>query len=127
MTLQRARRIGQVVAPMILASECGNVVHRKHPQEYGPSVESRAAALELMLRQASLLPAGEEMRSLAGALVAKHGLSFYDAEYLAAAISQEATLITEDGRLRTVASHVIGSTRALDWDAARRSLPSTAA
>lgn len=126
-TLDRMARTGTVSGPAILASDCGNVIHRKRPRDFGVTSVSRTTALELLLARVEVVPSTPAHRELAGQVAENEGLCFYDAEYVAAAALSDAVLVTQDRPLRAAAARVLGDSRALDWDAARRRVPTTAA
>lgn len=86
-------------APALLAWELGNVIHRKHPDAFGPP-ERREALLELLLEGVDIVPSDAGGRARGAALVAATGLTFYDAAYLALAIdAPRPVLVSQDRRL----------------------------
>ena len=107
-------------APALLAWELGNVVHRKHPEVFGPR---RAETLETLLECVDLVPSGAEARRRCGDLVAATGLTFYDAAYLDLARSaSEGGLVSQDRRLLAAAREQ--GVRAWSLDEAARALKS---
>ena len=120
-------RRGPLRAPARLASEAGNVIHRKRPAGLGADRAERGLILERLLAPVDLVPTEAGLRRHAGELAEAHGLSFYDAEYLALAKRDEAALVTQDGKLAKVAAKVLGARRVLDLDNLRRHLSASAA
>lgn len=124
--LDAARRREGLVAPAILLSEVCNVVHCKRPLEFGPTVEARIIAAELLLAQAETVPSDDVHRA-ASAQVAKAGLTFYDAEYVALAAQLDCVLVTHDRAMAQVAVKLLGRARVVDLDGLRRRMASSAA
>lgn len=122
--LFRLGESGTFLAPAILASEAGNVVHRKRPGDFGVSTERRAELLETLLSLVDLVPSDPHARRRAAVLVQRHRLSFYDAEFLElAARHPVAILVTHDARLLAAARDALGPERAFRLDDAPRSAP----
>lgn len=125
--LHRCRQADGVLAPALLASELGQMVHRKYAQAFGPSAWARAAAHELLLQQVDVVASDEAHRQLAGALADKHGLSFYDAEFIALALARRAFLISQDNDLLDAARIELGAPNAMDLEGLRRRMAAEAA
>ncbi|MBI4394007.1 MAG: type II toxin-antitoxin system VapC family toxin [Euryarchaeota archaeon] len=104
----------ELLAPVLLASECGNVVHRKRAARFGRDAMERAGALELLLGQVTLVLLDAEDRRRAGSLVEEAGVTYYDAEFLALADARGAALLSQDSRLRDAARKILGPERVLD-------------
>lgn len=103
-------------APALLAWELGNVVHRKHPQTFGPD---RAGLVEVLLDGVDLVPSDAPARRRCGDLVAATGLTFYDASYLDLALAEPGgVLVSQDRRLVQAARDKGGRAYTLD-EAAR--------
>lgn len=101
-----------VWAPALLAWEVANVVHRKRPAAFGPDAKARAALTAALLDGVDLVaPDDDHLREVAR-LVHEHGVSAYDAAYLALAVVEDALLVTEDARLHAAAKREIGAQRA---------------
>lgn len=101
-------------SPTLLASEAGNVIHRKRPAAYGRDAQERAELLEVLLLDIELVPTDAAARRLAGDLAAELALSFYDAEFLALAAQREGSvLLTQDGQLLRAAKAKLGAPRGL--------------
>lgn len=121
--LTRLHATHPVRAPVLLASEAGNVVHRKHPEIFGPSPVERAAFLEAILDGIDLSPQDPEARARCGAISAALRISFYDAEFVELAQREEgALLVTHDGPLLEAARRELGPHRALTLDEATRAM-----
>lgn len=101
------------VAPALLASETGHVIHKKRPQRFGNSTAERAEMHEELLRDIRLVESDARRRLACGHVCARTGLTWYDAEYVALADVEGARLITEDARLLGGAREVLGPARAL--------------
>ena len=105
------------VAPGLLAWELGNVVHRKHPDAFGPP-ERRQALVELLLEGVETRPSSRDARGRCGDLVAQTGLTFYDAAYLDLGLAGEgaarAVLVTQDRRLLAAARERGGAAYSLE-------------
>ena len=101
-------------APALLAWELGNVVHRKHPDVFGPK---RVELVEVLLDGVDLVPSDAASRARCAELVASTGLTFYDAAYLDLA-REGAALVSQDRRLVSVARERGGAAYTLD-EAAR--------
>lgn len=104
------------LAPALLAWELGNVIHRKHPDVFGPA---RAQLLEVLLEGVGLVEPDAASRRRCGELVAASGLTFYDAAYLDLAASEAGgVLVSQDRRLVAAARERGGAAYTLD-EAAR--------
>lgn len=113
--LHDLRRTHEFVSPMLLSSELGQVVHRKRPQRFGRDDRDRGLVLEAALEPFRLLASDPLHRALAAAIAARRGLSFYDAEYIAAAVAEGgALLVTQDAALRKAAALELGPDCATD-------------
>lgn len=113
-------------APAILSSEVSHVVHRKRPQEFGPTVLDRTAFVELLLEETVIAGPDAAQRATA-AQVSEAGLSFYDAEYVALAAQSSFTLVTHDAKMQRVAVQVLGPDCVLDLDGLRGRMATSAA
>lgn len=103
------RERAPAMAPSNLASELGNVIHRKRPRAFGASPRERVERLELLLEGIALAPSDPGSRASSAALVASLGLTFYDAEYLELAARAPGTLlVTQDAGLLRAARLRIG-------------------
>lgn len=122
--LERARRLGPLMAPALIASEAGNVLHVKRPHEFGPTAHERTQLLELLLATVDLVATTEAHRRAAGGATDVLGLSFYDAEYLALAAERDLPLVTQDAALRKAAQRHLGRDRGLDLTGLQRALHS---
>lgn len=108
-----------VEAPALIASEAGNVVHRKHPEAFGQDVAERAEVLETLLEGISTVGGGEGQRGRSGWLCDELGLTFYDAEFLELADrGPETVLITQDAQLHEAGRRYLGDDRCLTLDEA---------
>lgn len=105
---------GELTAPAILAWEVANVVHHKRPNLFGPDVEARLALVQALLASVRLTSwSDEDVQGIAHA-TEEHGLTAYDAAYLALATrGDDAHLVTEDRRLLSAARAVLWE-RAVD-------------
>lgn len=108
-------------APMLLASEVGNVVQRLHAEDEVDGAANPAEVREALLAGIALDPSTREHRDSAGALAEAHGLSFYDAEYLAVALAAGALLVTHDADLLKAARRKLPG-RAFDLDGVTRAI-----
>lgn len=108
------------MAPALLAWEIGNVVHRKHPDAFGPTPAARVAFVDTLLDGVELAPSDEAARGRCGVLVAESGLTFYDAAYLDLAMARGGVLVTQDRRLSAWARQ--RGARAYDLEGAARAL-----
>lgn len=103
-------------APALLAWELGNVIHRKHPDVFGPR---RVELVEVLLDGVDLESSDEPSRARCATLVAETPLTFYDAAYLDLALSvPSGVLVSQDRRLVSVARERGASAYTLD-EAAR--------
>jgi predicted nucleic acid-binding protein len=81
-----------LVAPPLWLYEVGNVLCRKRPAD---AFEALAALHDLGLTE---VPLTRELIGRTVDLVKSHGLTFYDASYLAVAEEAQAVLVTADGK-----------------------------
>lgn len=109
-----------LLAPALLSSETGHVIHRKRPERYGRSVEERTSVQEILLRDIELVQPDAAARSACARLAARTGLSWYDAEYLALAQARGAPMITQDLRLLAAGLDVLGRGGAMTIEEAIR-------
>jgi predicted nucleic acid-binding protein len=86
------RRELSLAVPPLWLYEVGNVLCLKRPADAG---EALAALGDLGLRE---VPSSGEMVQRTVALALKHGITFYDASYLAVAEDREAVLVTADSK-----------------------------
>lgn len=118
-TVLRLQVEGELLAPALLSSEAGNVVLRKRPAAFGRDAAERAEFLEVLLTGIALLPPDAASRRRAAHLVERHGLAFYDAEFLEVADRDDATaLLTQDHALHAAGRATLGAHRALTLDEA---------
>jgi predicted nucleic acid-binding protein len=111
------------VAPRVLASEAGNVVHGKRAAEFGATAAERSERLEWLLATVRLVDSDAEARRRSGAIAEAERLSFYDAEFLELALRDaEALLLTQDHRLLATGKRRLGARRALSLDAVSEAL-----
>ncbi len=78
--------------PSLWLHEVGNVLCLKRPADAG---EALAALCDLGLRE---VPSSPEVVQRTVALALKHGITFYDASYLAVAEDCQAVLVTADSK-----------------------------
>lgn len=110
-----------IQAPALVASEAGNVVHRKHPGVFGDDTAERADFLDLLLDGVVLVPvaADANARRRCAEIVQATGLTFYDAEFLELAErSDDGVLVSHDGPLLDAARDRLGGDRAMGLDGA---------
>lgn len=113
--LQHIQETHALVAPFLLASEAGHVVHCKRPRSFGATPTARAEVLETMLEGIDLIAPDAASRHRAALLAARHKLTFYDAEYLELAARRAgALLLTQDQALLAAARRRLGTARAFD-------------
>ena len=125
--LHDAHRRTALLAPALIASEAGHVVHDKRAREFGPSPERRAEALELLLGQLELVASDPAHRKEAALAGARQKVSFYDSEYLSLARATGGFLLTQDKALLKAAKAEFGPDGAFDLDGLRRALSPSAA
>ncbi|MBW3582086.1 MAG: type II toxin-antitoxin system VapC family toxin [Euryarchaeota archaeon] len=105
----------EVVAPSLLASELGNVIHRNRDGGYGKGGREQERLLRYLLEDVRLEPMDAEGAARAFRLAAAHRLTAYDAAYLELAARDDRTpLVTEDKRLFRAAAKALGEHRAYD-------------
>lgn len=109
------------VAPSLVVLETGNVIHGRHRRRFGASLTERRRFHRTLLAGLALEPEPERLVETAAALAEAHGLSFYDATYLAlAADLGDAVLFTQDRQLLSAARSALGEDRGFTaQDAAR--------
>lgn len=86
-------------APMLLAWEVGNYFFGRRAARLGRPLVERQGAFEESLAGIELVPWDETRRRTTACLVERHGLTFYDASYLALAVERDAALVTRDAAL----------------------------
>lgn len=112
-----------MLSPSLLAFEVGNVVHCKHPTNFGSDHEARKDILEAMLHAIELVTLDDHGMRTAGDIATRHRLSFYDASYLCVAtLAEDRILLTQDDRLAKAARKELGIRRTMSLDDARVSL-----
>lgn len=104
----------QARAPALLAFEVAQVIHVKRPSDYGQGVADRDDMLALLLAGIEFDPVSAEGVNRAGEIARRHGISLYDATFIACAEAHAATLVTDDARQRATAARVLGAARAVD-------------
>lgn len=99
-------------APQLLAWEVANVIHHKSRPSDRTSAE-RAGRLAILLDGIEQVPAEEIDWATVGGLCEEHGLTAYDASYLALALGEtEGILVTEDEDLLEAGRSELGVDRA---------------
>lgn len=109
-----AERFG-LAAPALCPYEVANVVHSKHPDRFGGSVEDRQRTVSLILSGVELVAPDPDLLERTGALSEAHGLTAYDAAYLALAEDRgdPSLLVTGDRALLAAGRATLGTDRAL--------------
>ncbi len=118
MTVEELLATREVLAPTLLASEAGNVVHNKHPEAFGSTPGERGEILETLLDGVDLRPGSATARTRCGELVADLDLTYYDAQFLELAERLEGLLLTQDQELLRAGKSLLGPGRCLDLDEA---------
>lgn len=109
-----------VCAPTLIRWEVGNVVHGKQAAAFGDA-KTRKAIVAILLRPLRLVDQAGREDDIAD-LVAKHGLTFYDAAYLQLALDEDAGLVTQDKKLREAAARALGPLRVWSLEGAARAV-----
>ena len=91
-----ANRRAELAAPLLLSYEVANAL-RYNPDFGAEDVE--ASIKDLLDMQLKLQPLDESQAQRAAELAFKHGITFYDASYLALAETEDVPLYTADDRL----------------------------
>lgn len=110
----RLRRKLEFVAPHLALLETGNVIHGRRRSQFGASLRERRSLHRTLLEGVAFVSDEDRERlEAAAALAEEHGLSLYDALYLAlAAKTPEAVLLSQDRRLLAAARAALGPARA---------------
>jgi predicted nucleic acid-binding protein len=112
-----------MTTPALAAWEVGNVVHHERPDAFGSDVAARVRVTQNLVGFLELLPPNERALTDTARLAEGHGLTFYDASYLAVAGEDDASiLLTEDRKLHRVAVRVLGAGRVFSSHEARAAL-----
>lgn len=105
----------EFVSSALLAWETGNTIHGRRRQQFGSSTAERKALHRTLLEGIRLEPLSGPLVGRSADLAEDHGLTFYDASYLALAASMsDAVLLTQDRRLLVTARQVLPPMAALD-------------
>lgn len=108
-----------MLAPRIIESEAGNVVHAKFPNAFGPDISDRVKLLETLLEGIHPAESSPLGRDRCAEIVEQTGLTFYDSEYLEVADRQDVNaLLTEDQALIQAGREVLGGARTFNLDTA---------
>lgn len=106
----------EILAPELVNYELLHAVHRREVDRLGRSLADRQGIVARLLDCIEFVPAASGDRELIGRLVEEHGISAYDAAFLALAKSRpDALFVTLDERLHEAAAKELGD-RALDLD-----------
>jgi predicted nucleic acid-binding protein len=87
----------RIVVPSLLFYEVGNILLYGRVRPPAAQVEGALADLFLLPLEV-VSPTASDAQAASG-LAAQHGITFYDATYLALAESQDCDFVTADGRL----------------------------
>lgn len=111
--LGRLHARSEIIAPILLAFEVGQVIHAKKPGAFGASADERARLVATLLGGIELVAPDEETWRRIGELAEEDGLSYYDAAFLELAQTAQGVLLTEDDRLARAAMQRLGKTRVI--------------
>lgn len=111
--LERLHARAEVIAPVLIGFEAGQVVHAKRPGAFADSPTKRGAYVETLLEGIGLVTPDAGAWARIGELAEQEKLSFYDAAFLDLAIERDAALLTEDDRLAKAALRRLGKTRVM--------------
>jgi predicted nucleic acid-binding protein len=106
-----------VIAPLRVVYEVGNIVHRKHPDVFGKSLEDRQQVVAEILQGVKIAAWEKESIARVGAITETHGVTYYDATFLDLALTtQNGVLVVQDGKLHEVATKALGKDRVFNLD-----------
>ncbi|GEM_PF-2995389 len=106
-----------VLAPLRVVYEVGNIVHRKHPEAFGKSLEDRQQVVAEILQGVTIAAWEKESVARAGEITERHGVTYYDATFLDLALATPGSvLLVQDEKLREAAAKALGKERALSLD-----------
>lgn len=101
-------------APSLIAWEVANVVHAKHPDAFGETVDQRQDVVAWILRDLDLDRPHDASTRRTGQLAEEETLTAYDAAYLELAERSDGLLVTEDRRLLEAGRSRLSLDRCLD-------------
>lgn len=106
-----------VLAPLRVVYEVGNIVHRKHPTVFGKDLAERQLVVREILQGVRIAPFEPASIERAGEITEKHGVTYYDATFLDLAIqTKDSILLAQDDKLLDAGKKALSKDRALNLD-----------
>lgn len=106
-----------VIAPLRVVYEVGNIVHRKHPNVFGKDLKERQQVVSEILQGVRIVPWEPSSVPRAGELAEKHNVTFYDATFLDLAHqTRDSILLVQDEKLHEGAAKLLGEGRVHNLD-----------
>ncbi|MHB8585573.1 MAG: type II toxin-antitoxin system VapC family toxin [Thermoplasmatota archaeon] len=106
-----------ILAPLRLVYEVGNIVHRKHPQAFGATLAERQAVLVDLLLGIRIEPWDMSDVPRVGEITEKLGVTFYDATFIDLAHrAKNCVLLVQDQKLHAAATKALAKGHTMDLD-----------